>query len=53
VVRQTYLGAHRDYLVALPSGQQVRAMAPVAFERGEGETVWVHLPQESCRALAA
>src|ERR671921_1957017 len=53
VVRQVYLGAHRDYLVALPSGQQVRAMAPVAFERGEGESVWVHLPQESCRALAA
>jgi iron(III) transport system ATP-binding protein len=53
VVRQVYLGAHRDYLVALPSGHQVRAMAPVAFERAEGETVWVHLPRESCRALAA
>jgi iron(III) transport system ATP-binding protein len=51
VVRQIYLGSHRDYLVELPGGQQLRSMAPVAFAAEPGETVWVSLPPESCRAL--
>ncbi|MBV8506781.1 MAG: ABC transporter ATP-binding protein, partial [Alphaproteobacteria bacterium] len=29
VLRQAYLGAHRDYLVALGGGQQVRVVAPM------------------------
>jgi iron(III) transport system ATP-binding protein len=52
VMRQTYLGSHRDYLLELPGGQQLRSTAPVAFSAGPGETVWVSLPPESCRALA-
>jgi iron(III) transport system ATP-binding protein len=52
VVRQVYLGSHRDYLVALQGGQQVRATVPVDFDATAGEPVWVHLPPESCRALA-
>ncbi|GAC1332361.1 MAG: ABC transporter ATP-binding protein [Beijerinckiaceae bacterium] len=52
VVRQIYLGSHRDYLVELPGGQQLRSTAPVAFSAEPGETVWVSLPPESCRALA-
>ena len=53
VVRQVYLGSHRDYLVALPSGRQVRATAPVEFDVAAGARIWVHCPPESCRALAA
>ncbi|MEA2842230.1 MAG: iron(III) transport system ATP-binding protein [Methylobacteriaceae bacterium] len=52
VIRQIYLGSYRDYLVALPGGQQLRSMAPVDFSADPGETVWVRLPPESCRALA-
>ena len=51
ILRQIYLGSHRDYLVELPGGQQLRSMAPVAFSAAPGETVWVRLPPESCRAL--
>jgi iron(III) transport system ATP-binding protein len=51
VVRQVYLGSHRDYLVALPGGQQLRSTAPVGFEADPGEPVWVHLPPDSCRAI--
>jgi iron(III) transport system ATP-binding protein len=51
VVRQTYLGSHRDYLIELAGGQQLRSMAPVDFTAEPGETVWVGLPPESCRAL--
>ncbi len=51
VVRQIYLGSHRDYLIELAGGQQLRSMAPVDFSAEPGETVWVRLPPESCRAL--
>ena len=51
VVRQAYLGSHRDYLVALPDGQQLRSVAPVDFDSGPGDTVWAHLPAETCRVL--
>jgi iron(III) transport system ATP-binding protein len=52
VLRQVYLGSHRDYLVELRSGHQVRTVtAPdLAIERGR--PVWLHFPQEHCRALA-
>jgi iron(III) transport system ATP-binding protein len=52
VARQIYLGAHRDYLVALPGGTQLRASAPMEFDLAPGNTVYVYLPPESCRALA-
>jgi iron(III) transport system ATP-binding protein len=52
VVRQIYLGSHRDYLLEVRGGQQLRSMAPVAFSAAPGETVWVRLPPESCRALS-
>lgn len=51
VVRQIYLGSHRDYLLEVRGGQQLRSIAPVAFAAEPGETVWVRLPPESCRAL--
>jgi iron(III) transport system ATP-binding protein len=52
VARQIYLGAHRDYLVALPGGAQLRASAPMEFDLPPGSPVYVYLPPESCRALA-
>ena len=52
VARQIYLGAHRDYLVELPGGVQLRATAPMDFDLAPGAPVLVYLPPESCRALA-
>ncbi|MEJ8835810.1 ABC transporter ATP-binding protein [Ramlibacter sp. AN1133] len=52
VARQIYLGSHRDYLVSLPDGETVRAVAPAGLSIPPGESVWLHLPPEHCRALA-
>ncbi len=52
VVRQVYLGSHRDYLVIVAGGETIRAVAPVDVAVGQGETVWLHLPPQHCRALA-
>ena len=49
---QTYLGTHRDYLVALNDGQSVRVVAPLAVDVSVGERVRLKFPPESCRALA-
>ncbi|WGF89125.1 ABC transporter ATP-binding protein [Marinivivus vitaminiproducens] len=50
--RQIYLGSHRDYLVELPGGQTVRAVAPTQLAIPVGQRVWLHFPPEACRALA-
>ena len=52
VERQTYLGTHRDYLVALKDGQSVRVITPLAVDVPVGERVRLKFPPESCRALA-
>jgi iron(III) transport system ATP-binding protein len=52
VTRQIYLGSHRDYLVALPDGETVRAVTPSGTSIAAGESVWLHLPPEHCRALS-
>jgi iron(III) transport system ATP-binding protein len=52
VTRQIYLGSHRDYLVTLADGEIVRAVTPSATSIPPGESVWLHLPPEHCRALA-
>ena len=52
VARQIYLGSHRDYLVTLSDGETVRAVAPSTVSIPPGESVWLHLPPEHCRALA-
>jgi iron(III) transport system ATP-binding protein len=52
VVRQAYLGAHRDYLVALSGGQQARILAPMAVNVAVGSAVRLRFPPERCRALA-
>jgi iron(III) transport system ATP-binding protein len=53
VARQTFLGAARDYLVELASGDQLRVTAPPELDIPAGSPVWVHLPREHCRALVA
>jgi iron(III) transport system ATP-binding protein len=52
VLRQVYLGSHRDYLVELPSGKQVRTVTQPDLAIERGQPVWLHFPQEHCRALA-
>jgi iron(III) transport system ATP-binding protein len=51
VVRQVYLGASRDYLVALEAGPQIRATTGPTIDIETGSEVWVRFPVESCRAL--
>jgi len=53
VVRQVYLGASRDYLVALEAGPQIRATTAAGIDIAAGSEVWVRFPIESCRALPA
>jgi iron(III) transport system ATP-binding protein len=53
VVRQVYLGASRDYLVALEAGPQIRATTGPMVDIAAGSEVWVRFPVESCRALPA
>jgi iron(III) transport system ATP-binding protein len=52
VLRQAYLGPHRDYLVALDGGQQVRVVAPMQVNVPLGDIVRLRFPPEHCRALA-
>jgi iron(III) transport system ATP-binding protein len=52
VVRQSYLGSYRDYLVELADGQQVRVTAPLEINVPVGGQVRLHFPPEHCRALA-
>jgi iron(III) transport system ATP-binding protein len=52
VVRQTFLGAGRDYLVDVGGGHQLRVLAPPELKLSPGSSVWLHLPPERCRALA-
>ncbi|MBB3456308.1 iron(III) transport system ATP-binding protein [Rhizobium sp. BK313] len=52
VIRQVYLGSHRDYLISLSGGETVRAVAPVNVAIPESQQVWLHCPPDRCRALA-
>jgi iron(III) transport system ATP-binding protein len=53
VVRKSYLGSYRDYLIGLADGQQVRVTAPLGIEVSVGGTVRLHFPPEHCRVLAS
>ena len=52
VVRQTFLGASRDYLVAVGNGTQVRVVASAAENISLGAPVWLYLPPDRCRVLS-
>ena len=51
VLRHTYLGGQRDYLLALPDGSQIRATTPLRVRAEAGDATGVHLPVAACRAL--
>jgi iron(III) transport system ATP-binding protein len=51
VIRHTYLGAQRDYLVDMGGGLTLRAMTPLETVLAVGDTVGVRLPRQHCRAL--
>ncbi|MDB5597468.1 MAG: transporter [Hyphomicrobiales bacterium] len=51
VVRSVYLGAHRDYLIELASGERIRAVTSTSNPVENGQAVWAHLPPEFCRVL--
>jgi iron(III) transport system ATP-binding protein len=52
VMRQVYLGSHRDYLLSLSGGETIRAIVPVDVAIPQGRQVWLHCPPDRCRALA-
>ncbi|HEV3491506.1 MAG TPA: TOBE domain-containing protein, partial [Reyranella sp.] len=52
VTRQVFLGSARDYTVALDDRTELRVTAPPGRNIAPGERVWLHLPAETCRALA-
>jgi iron(III) transport system ATP-binding protein len=52
VLRQVFLGASRDYLVATKDGATLRVDAAPDAVMPEGAEVWLTLPPERCRALA-
>lgn len=51
VVRQTYLGEHRDYLIELFSGVAVRAITDPSIDHPVGSEVMLELPIERCRIV--
>jgi iron(III) transport system ATP-binding protein len=53
VARRIYLGAQRDYLVALKDGQQLRVVTPLSVDVPVGGAVRLRLPPARCRALPA
>jgi len=50
VLRQTYLGDARDYLIDL-GGSHIRVAAPPSVERNVGSTVHLDVPVEACRIV--
>jgi len=52
VVRQVFLGASRDYMVAVPGETQLRVVASAAENIPQGASVWLYLPPDGCRLLA-
>src|SRR5262249_18380515 len=52
VMRQTFLGSSRDYLVEVADGTQVRVVASPGENIRQGAAVWLYLPPERCRVLS-
>jgi len=52
VLRQTFLGPNRDYLVQIPGGEQLRIAGPPTLDIAPGDTAWIRLPPEHCLSLA-
>jgi iron(III) transport system ATP-binding protein len=52
VLRQSYLGSYRDYLVGLSDDREIRVTAPLGVNVPVGGKVRLQFPPEHCRALA-
>ncbi len=52
VTRQVFLGSTRDYTVTLDDRTELRVTAPPGRNIAPGQSVWLHLSAEQCRALA-
>jgi iron(III) transport system ATP-binding protein len=51
IVRQVFLGGHRDYTVVLDDKTEMRATVPADNDIPSGRDVWLSLPAAKCRAL--
>ena len=51
IVRQVFLGGHRDYTVVLDDKTELRATVPADNDIPPGRDVWLSLPAAKCRAL--
>jgi iron(III) transport system ATP-binding protein len=51
VTRNVFLGNSRDYMVELADRTQIRAVSAPHASIPQGAKVWLHLPDERCRAL--
>jgi iron(III) transport system ATP-binding protein len=52
VTRQVFLGSTRDYTVVLDDKTELRVTAAPGHNVSPGQSVWLHLPADRCRALA-
>jgi iron(III) transport system ATP-binding protein len=52
VLRHTYIGAQRDYLIELDTDTQIRVVTRLEQHFAPGDVIGVHLPPRNCRALA-
>jgi iron(III) transport system ATP-binding protein len=52
VLRHTYIGAQRDYLIDLGSNTHIRVVTRLEQHFAPGDRIGVHLPIQNCRALA-
>jgi iron(III) transport system ATP-binding protein len=52
VARQVFLGSTRDYTVTLDDKAELRVTTSPGQAITPGQSVWLHLPAEQCRALA-
>ncbi len=51
VIRQVFLGGHRDYVVETAGGTPLRVVAPAEQNIAPETAVWLHLPPECCHVL--
>src|SRR5215831_15474720 len=51
VTRNVFLGSTRDYMVRLADGTPLRVVTAPGLSVPEGNTVWLHVLPDQCRAL--
>jgi iron(III) transport system ATP-binding protein len=51
VIRQVFLGGHRDYVIETAGGMPLRVVASAKQNIAPETAVWLHLPPERCHVL--